>query len=89
MKQITSQPSEHNHPKCDSRELDLNNIQKVGLTADYKDKGSETGRWLKMFFAMPALQADEVENCFTEVLIAQAPTEEAADKFADYNLHPG
>ena len=61
-------------------------IQKVGLTADYKDKDSETGRWLKMFFAMPAFQADEVENCFTEVLIAQAPTEEAAEKFADYIL---
>ena len=61
-------------------------IQKVGLTADYKDKDSETGRWLKMFFALPALQAHEVENCFTEVLIAQAPTEEAAEKFADYIL---
>lgn len=39
-----------------------------------------------MFFAMPALQADEFENCFTEVLIAQAPKEEAAEKFADYIL---
>ncbi|KAK3724252.1 hypothetical protein RRG08_043253 [Elysia crispata] len=27
MKQITSQPSEHNHPKCDSRELDLNDVR--------------------------------------------------------------
>ncbi|KAK3798759.1 hypothetical protein RRG08_005389 [Elysia crispata] len=58
--------------------------EKLASPADYykEQKDSETGRlWLKMFFAMPALQADEVENCFTEVLIAQAPTEEAAEKF--------
>ena len=27
MKQIMSQPFKHNHPKCDSRELDLNDVR--------------------------------------------------------------
>ena len=41
-------------------------IQNVSLASEYKDKESETGKWLKKFFGIPFLQPCEVSDAFVK-----------------------
>ncbi|CAC5414466.1 unnamed protein product [Mytilus coruscus] len=55
-------------------------IQSIGLSADYKDKDSDFGKWLTHFFGLAYLSTDKIEECFVE-LIADAPSDDKCMKF--------
>ncbi|CAC5397336.1 unnamed protein product [Mytilus coruscus] len=57
----------------------------LGLSADYKDRDSDFGKWLTHFFGLAYLPTDKIEECFIE-LIADAPSDDKCMKFADYIL---
>ena len=59
-------------------------IQKVGLSSEYKDPESEIGRWLKSMFGIAYLSPDEVEDSFVEDYMSVAPGDEKSTMFADY-----
>ena len=61
-------------------------IQKVGLTTEYIDTGSEIGQWLSNFFRLSFFQPDDVVECFVEDLIVVAPSDSRCVAFADYVL---
>jgi hypothetical protein len=46
----------------------------------------EIGKWLTRFFGLPFLAPDEVEDCFTDDIMSDAPDAEACMKFFDYIL---
>ena len=48
-------------------------IQKIGLSSEYKDPESEIGRWLKSMFGIAYLSPDEVEDSFVEDYMSVAP----------------
>ncbi|VDI43158.1 Hypothetical predicted protein [Mytilus galloprovincialis] len=55
-------------------------IQSLGLSADYKDKDSDLGKWLTHFFGLAYLSTDMIEECFVE-LIDDAPSDDKCMKF--------
>ncbi|CAC5372515.1 unnamed protein product [Mytilus coruscus] len=57
----------------------------IGLSADYKDKDSDFGKWPTHFFGYAYLPYNKIEECFVE-LIADAPSDDKCMKFADYIL---
>ena len=59
-------------------------IQELGLTAEYKNNDSEIGQWLKLFFAIPLLPTEDIEECFAFPLMPIQPPSDKAEKFADY-----
>lgn len=61
-------------------------IGELGLTATFKDRASESGKWLHHFFGLPLLPNDLVESTFTDHLMAFAPNDETNLRFADYVL---
>ena len=61
-------------------------IQKLGLSAQYKDKNSEIGRWLTRFFGLPFLSAEAVEDYFVEDIMTDTPEDNRCMQFADYVL---
>jgi hypothetical protein len=48
--------------------------QTVGLSSEYKDKSCEIGKWLSQFFGLPFLPAEEIEDCFVEDIMSEAPS---------------
>lgn len=63
-------------------------LQSLGLTQEYRAQDSEIGNWLKIFFSMPALPKDEIEDCFAFEIMAAKPIESKnLDEFADYILN--
>ena len=46
-------------------------MQEYGLSIIYKQINSDESKWLKLFFGLPALPPDEVENCFAFTLMSQ------------------
>ena len=62
------------------------NILSIGISKKYKEKNDHVGKWLTTFFGLPFLPPNEVEDCFVEELMADAPENEACTKFADYVL---
>jgi hypothetical protein len=54
-------------------------IQKIGLSAQYKDTNCDISKWLRRFFALPLLPASEVEDAFAMDIMDDMWT-----KFADY-----
>ncbi|GFS24945.1 hypothetical protein ElyMa_005170500 [Elysia marginata] len=38
-------------------------IQELGLAAEYTNNDSEIGQWLKLFFAIPLLTTNDIEEC--------------------------
>jgi hypothetical protein len=38
--------------------------QTIGFSAKYRDKDSEIGKWLTLFYGLPYLDAEEIEDCF-------------------------
>jgi hypothetical protein len=61
-------------------------IQKQSLTDSYKDVNNDVGNFLKLFFGLPFLAPDEVEDSFIDDLMAIAPDDERVGKFTDYVL---
>ena len=61
-------------------------IQSIGLSKEYKEKNDHVGKWLIKLFGLPFLPPNEVEDCFVEELMDDAPENEAGIKFADYVL---
>jgi hypothetical protein len=61
-------------------------IQKLSLTDEYKDFESDIGNFIKLFFGLPSLHPDDVEECFVEDLMSVAPDDERVQKFTDYVL---
>ncbi|CAI6347671.1 unnamed protein product [Macrosiphum euphorbiae] len=49
----------------------------------YKDNNNELGQWLKLFFGLPFLPSDEIEDAFL-ALIAECPSLEEGHVFTDY-----
>lgn len=59
-------------------------IQKLGLTAEYKNQESEIGRWLKYTFGLPFLNPADVGDCFAYDFAELQPEDEKVSKYADY-----
>lgn len=75
-------------------------LQECGLSKEYKDKKSELGQWLRLFFALPFLDAQEVSDAFVENIMSEQPSydvtikdlgDERVKKFTDYitNIYIG
>ena len=63
-------------------------MQEYGLSTMYKQINSDESKWLKLFFGLPALPPDKVENCFAFTLMSQKPnsSHQGIDHFVDYIL---
>lgn len=61
-------------------------IQQLGLSTDYKKKNTEISNFLKLFFGLPFLNPQDVENCFTEDIMAIQPQDARVLEFTDYIL---
>lgn len=55
------------------------------LHKEYKDKNSEIGKWLKMFFGLPYLPENLVSDAFNDIL-SEAPKHKKCVEFANYVL---
>ena len=61
-------------------------IQNLGLSAEYKTRDSDIGKWLKSFFGLGFLRPIEVEDCFAFDIVAGQPEDRRCARFADYIL---
>jgi hypothetical protein len=59
-------------------------IQNVGLSTTFRDNGSNTAKWLKRFFGLSLLPADEVSDTFANDIMDDAPTTPGCVEFSDY-----
>lgn len=59
-------------------------IQNLGLGSEYKDNTSDIGQWLKLSFGLHFIDPKEVEDCFVEELMTNAPQDDRCTRFADY-----
>lgn len=60
-------------------------IQQIGLIPVYKDESSNSGRWLRMTFALTFLNPVEVSDCFVFDLLSIAPPDdEKIQMYCDY-----
>ena len=61
-------------------------LQNLGLSNEYKNQDSVVGKWLKVFFGLSFLAADEVEDAIAFDIFSTMPEDEKAVAFADYVL---
>ena len=61
-------------------------IQTIGFSAKYRDKDSEIGKWLTLFYGLPYLDAEEIEDCFFMDIMSSAQDDAKCHQFADYML---
>jgi hypothetical protein len=61
-------------------------IQKTGLSTEYKDNESNTGKWLNSFFGLAFLDPSDVEDCFGDDIMRVLPEDPRCTSFADYIL---
>ena len=61
-------------------------ITDKGLKPIYTDSESETGKWLKLFFGLPQLPPNEVEDAFSEKIMTDASCDPDVENFTDYVL---
>lgn len=59
-------------------------IQELGLSAEYANKDSDTGKWLKYTFGLQYLDPCEVSECYVENLASIQPNDPRVTKYADY-----
>lgn len=59
-------------------------IQNLGLTAEFKDKNSEIGKWLKYVFGLPFLNPSDVGDCFAFDFGEIQPEDDRVTAFSDY-----
>ena len=58
-------------------------IVEKGLKHFYTDPDNDTGKWLKMFFGLPLLPANEIEDAFAEDIMSDAPRDPEVENFTD------
>jgi hypothetical protein len=58
--------------------------QTIGFSAKYRDKDSEIGKWLTLFYGLPYLDAEEIEDCFFMDTMSSAQDDAKCHQFADY-----
>ena len=56
----------------------------LGLSEDYKAKGTPISEWLLLFFGLSLLSPDDVITAFTEEIMPSMPTDDRCQRFADY-----
>ncbi|KAE9523019.1 hypothetical protein AGLY_016650 [Aphis glycines] len=59
-------------------------IQSLGLTNVYRDQKSEQSKFLRVFFGLPFLSPNDVDQCFVEDIMAIQPTGDKIQAFLDY-----
>ena len=59
-------------------------IQTLGLSEDYKAKGTPVSEWLMLFFGLSLLSPNDVITAFTEEIMPSMPTDDRCQRFADY-----
>jgi hypothetical protein len=59
-------------------------IQSLGLVSDYKNKNSDVGAFLRLFFGMHYLEAVEIGDFFSDELYSQIPLDHRVTQFCDY-----
>ena len=59
-------------------------ISELGLREDYNND-TDVGKWLKLFFGLPFVPLQQIEDAYVE-LISQMPENSAAAEFSDYIL---
>lgn len=62
-------------------------IQNVGLTAVYKDKESDIGKWLRLMFGLAFVPSEEVIDAFFLDICNLQPQDERVQLFSDYILN--
>jgi hypothetical protein len=60
---------------------DISSLQTLGLSEDYKAKGTPISEWLLLFFGLSLLSPDDVITAFTQEIM---PTDDRCQRFADY-----
>lgn len=61
-------------------------IQKLGLTQDYRDKNSDIGKWLHYCFGLLFLKPEDVEDFYFFELYELKPQHDGLEKCSDYLL---
>jgi len=62
-------------------------LYKSGLSTEYNGKKTcDIGKWLSLFFGLPFLPQEQIEECFVVDIMSEAPTDNRCVKFADYVL---
>lgn len=64
-------------------------IQALGLVAEYKNKDSQVGKWLRYTFGLTYLKPEEVSECFVFDMMSVKPEvnpDDELSKYADYLL---
>lgn len=56
----------------------------MGLSKEYMDKESETGKYLRYCFGLPFLEPGEIGECFAIDFAEIQPQDERVTKFADF-----
>ncbi|XP_035218313.1 uncharacterized protein LOC118191602 [Stegodyphus dumicola] len=59
-------------------------LQQCGLQQQYRNGNSEIGRWLRLVFGLPFLDATEVSDSFVEDLMSEQPRDANITRFTDY-----
>ena len=59
-------------------------ITNHALKPAYTGDDTDVSNWLKMFFGLPLLPPDEVEDAFAEDIMANAPQDANVEQFCDY-----
>ena len=71
---------------CSQYHLQSNEIVNLKLKNEYKDRESEIGKWLKLFFGLPFLPSETVSDVFANVLMLEASPLPEVQRFCDYML---
>ena len=66
------------------RKLCFAKLWEKGLKHFYTDPDNDTGKWLKMFFGLPLLPANEIEDAFAEDIMSDALRDPEVENFTDY-----
>jgi len=61
-------------------------IQQLGLSNAYKKNNTDISNFLKLFFGLPFLRGDMVEDCFVFDIMALQPQDNRIVQFTDYIL---
>lgn len=59
-------------------------MQALGLASIYRDKESETGKWLQHVFGLSLLSPEEVTECFMYEFMENMPEDDKVTAFVDY-----
>jgi hypothetical protein len=59
-------------------------MQNIGLAVEYKQRGTQTSKWLTRFFGLSLLPPHEVSDAFACDIMDDAPSSAQCVQFADY-----